>query len=79
MVGADVSTAYMMSQNGEKAYAELLAKLNDLLAKGINPTALARTIAEITYREIAGPHMVMVTNPTGFTRALLAAINPPAP
>ena len=32
MVAADVSTAYMMSQNGEKAYAELLARLDDLLA-----------------------------------------------
>ena len=32
MVAADVSTAYMMSQNGEKAYAQLLAKLDDLLA-----------------------------------------------
>lgn len=27
-----------------------------------------------TYREIAGPHMVMLTNPQGFTQALLAAL-----
>ena len=32
MVAADVSTAYMMSQNGEKAYTQLLGKLDDLLA-----------------------------------------------
>jgi methyl-accepting chemotaxis protein len=32
MVAADVSTAYMMSMNGEKAYVELLAKLDELLA-----------------------------------------------
>ena len=32
MVTADVSTAYMMSQNGEKAYTQLLGKLDDLLA-----------------------------------------------
>ncbi len=32
MVAADVSTAYMMSQNGEKAYVELLARLDELLA-----------------------------------------------
>ena len=28
-----------------------------------------------TYREIAGPHMVMLTNPQGFTQALLAALS----
>jgi pimeloyl-ACP methyl ester carboxylesterase len=27
-----------------------------------------------SYREIAGPHMVMLTNPKGFTQALLAAL-----
>lgn len=27
-----------------------------------------------TYREISGPHMVMLTNPKGFTQALLAAL-----
>jgi methyl-accepting chemotaxis protein len=32
MVAADVSTAYMMSMNGEKAYVELLARLDELLA-----------------------------------------------
>ncbi len=31
MVSADVATAYMMSANGEKNYAELLTKLNQLL------------------------------------------------
>jgi methyl-accepting chemotaxis protein len=32
MVAGDVPTAYMMSRNGEKSYAELLARLDDLLA-----------------------------------------------
>ena len=32
-----------------------------------------------TYREIAGPHMVMMTNPKGFTKTLLATIDSPAP
>ena len=37
-----------------------------------------RADRRFTYREIAGPHMVMLTNPTGFTQTLLATINTPA-
>ncbi len=37
-----------------------------------------RADRRFTYREIAGPHIVMLTNPTSFTQTLLATINTPA-